>query len=456
MQFENLRAVGFRSDGPYVRFSDFCWSFDCPRPGSEIEFLNLTLKVMNATATILRIDATIDDAIIMVSNGSADFTLVTAIQTLDRMNIVDFTTPIGFTYYGYIHKEIPELAVADYILNAFYVDTLALLILLGIIVGSLIFLYTKIFNVRKKSLIEWMLVACSGILRQFMFRISTPICAIILIGVWLLCCQVIITYYEAKLKSFLLLSQRRGTIFNDLDDVLNAVEHDGWIMVLQDQGYTPYMFCKKEQCERLDRLSNKFLNISSEENIIPYLELDKHVGFIAFTSDVSQTRISYFNYEHRILFVRDGVMAPEFLAYAVPKTFPELREKFNRALAITKDSYGTIQTRYLPAFIDYSTAVRQNQNVTVLETTHFIQLYKFLLILYGIAVIILLLELSFRWIIRYYYLDSDSYRFVGFDWRFLRPQWQYRHFPRNQTIVLPMRRSHSPIHFSFKPYYATY
>ena len=101
------------------------------------------------------------------------------------------------------------------------------------------------------------LVIIPGIIRQFQFKISSPICALVIVGIWLWCCQVIITYYEAKLKSFLLLSHHRGTIFNTLDGVLESVEHKGWTLVIQERGYTPYLWCNPEQCKRLDRLKSR-------------------------------------------------------------------------------------------------------------------------------------------------------------------------------------------------------
>ncbi|EGT59934.1 hypothetical protein CAEBREN_32353 [Caenorhabditis brenneri] len=255
--FEDLRAIGYQTDVPYVALSNYCWSFSCPKPGAEVEFLDLTFQVMNSTGTIIQIDADIEQSIDMVGNGSADITLVTARQTLDRMKKVDFTTPIGFVYYGYLVREIPEIAVADYIMRLFDYDTLAILISFGLIIGTLVYLYTWIFDKRIRSLWDWLMISCSGIVRQFMFKISSPICALVLIGFWLWCCQVIITYYEAKLKSFLLLSHHRGTIFNTLDGVLEAAEHKGWTLVVQERGYTPYLWCNPEQCKRLDRLKSK-------------------------------------------------------------------------------------------------------------------------------------------------------------------------------------------------------
>lgn len=34
--FQNLRAVGYQTDAPYVDLSDNCWAFSCPKPGAEV------------------------------------------------------------------------------------------------------------------------------------------------------------------------------------------------------------------------------------------------------------------------------------------------------------------------------------------------------------------------------------------------------------------------------------
>ncbi|CCD64854.2 uncharacterized protein CELE_T25E4.2 [Caenorhabditis elegans] len=442
--FKDLRAVGYQTDVPYVSLSNYCWSFNCPKPGAEVEFLNMTFQLMNSTATIVQIDADIEQSIDMVSNGSADITLVSARQTLDRMKKVDFTTPIGFVYYGYLVREIPELAVADYIMRLFDYDTLAILISFGLIIGALLYLYTWIFGLRVRSLLDWMFISCSGIIHQFMFRISSPICALVLIGFWLLCCLVIITYYEAKLKSFLLLSHHRGTIFNTLDGVLEAAEHKGWTLVIQERGYTPYLYCNPSQCARLDRLKSRINFIGADDDANLLLGQDKHVGFSALASDLAETDITYFDYHSKILFVRDKIMAPEYLAYAVNKNVKGLREKFNRAVAYTKSGYGTVRSRYIASFPSYNSVTSQSQTITVLQTSHFIQLYKFCFIFYGIAIIVFILEIIFHRMTKNFTFFGHSYNYhlSGFEWRFARPKWI--HFPRRNTVILPLSKSYSP------------
>ncbi|KAF1766114.1 hypothetical protein GCK72_006070 [Caenorhabditis remanei] len=434
--FKDLKAVGYQTDVPYVALSNYCWSFSCPKPGAEVEFLDLTFQVMNSTGTIIQIDADIEQSIDMVGNGTADITLVTARQTLERMKKVDFTTPIGFVYYGYLVREIPEIAVADYIMGLFDYDTLAILISFGIIIGALVYLYTWIFDKRIRTIWDWMIVSCSGIIRQFQFKISSPICALVIVGIWLWCCQVIITYYEAKLKSFLLLSHHRGTIFNTLDGVLESVEHKGWTLVIQERGYTPYLWCNPEQCKRLDRLKSRIVFLGADDDINLVIGQDKHVGFSAVASDLAQSDITYFDFHSKILFVRDKIMAPE--------NIKGLRERFNRAVAYTKNGYDTVRSRYIAAFPAYNAVTSQSQTATVLQTTHFIQLYKFCIIIYGVAGIVLILEIIIHRMARHFEVFGHTYTYslAGFEWRFARPKWT--HFPRRNTVILPLSKSYSP------------
>ncbi|KIH52888.1 hypothetical protein ANCDUO_17001, partial [Ancylostoma duodenale] len=105
----HLRAIGYKEYRPYVDFTSFCWNLDCPTPGSDVDFLNINLALMNSTAEIVQLDLDIDDTIEMISNGSADISVQAVRQTLERMQKVDFATPTGYLYNGYFIKEVPQL-----------------------------------------------------------------------------------------------------------------------------------------------------------------------------------------------------------------------------------------------------------------------------------------------------------------------------------------------------------
>ncbi|CAD6192607.1 unnamed protein product [Caenorhabditis auriculariae] len=340
----NLRAVGYQSDPPYAMLSDLCWNFDCPNPGFEVHF----------------------------------------------------TTPVGFVYYGYLIKQVPELQINNYILDAFNWGALLLLIISGVTIGALIYFYSFfLFGRSTYSLVNWMMIACRGILRQFFFYINKPICALVLICTWLFACLIIITYYEAKLKSFLMLSHQQGTIFHSFDKVLDAVEFDGWTMVYQERGYSPQLFCREQQCERLNRLSSsRMITISEDDDWSNYIKLEKHVGFVAFALDV----------------------AP----------------------------YDSVQGRYTVPYPQYAPVLEQK--AMVLQTSHFLNLYKVSGLCFGVSFLVFFGEIAFCQILANWKVlgHSDSYSLKGFDWRFRRPPWQFKadYFPRKGMVILPPKRKY--------------
>ncbi|KAL6736640.1 hypothetical protein Aduo_006965 [Ancylostoma duodenale] len=321
----HLRAIGYKEYRPYVDFTSFCWNLDCPTPGSDVDFLNINLALMNSTAEIVQLDLDIDDTIEMISNGSADISVQAVRQTLERMQKVDFATPTGYLYNGYFIKEVPQLEVVDYILSSFDFDVVVLLALCGCSVGILLYWYTRIFRTSRRSVFDWIwitsqgLVHILGIINQFNLQISGPTSARILAAVWLWFSFAILIYYQAKLRSFFALSHKRGTIFTNFDGVLDAVQYEGWTMVIQERGYTPYLFCKPHQCERLNGLKNRILYIDRSKDMLEYVALDRHVGFGALPYDTDQYPIVVFDRKRSVLFVTDVDIAPEYLAFALNK-----------------------------------------------------------------------------------------------------------------------------------------
>ena len=115
-------------------------------------------------------------------------------------------------------------------------QTLELMILTAVIVGILVYSYTKLFHYHEGSIWNWMILCCQGkysqeekkigfsaYLDQFSCSLKGPIAAHVLIGVFLYFSMLIMTSYQAKLKSFLTLSHARGTDFTDMDGMIDAV-----------------------------------------------------------------------------------------------------------------------------------------------------------------------------------------------------------------------------------------
>ncbi|EPB78311.1 hypothetical protein ANCCEY_02613 [Ancylostoma ceylanicum] len=175
--------------------------------------------------------------------------------------------------------------------------------------------------------------------------------------------------FDAKLRSFFALSHKRGTIFTNFDGVLDAVQYKGWTMVIQERGYTPYLFCKPHQCERLNGLKNRILHLDRSKDMLDYVALDRHVGFGALPYDTDQYPIVVFERKRSVLFVTDVDIAPEYLAFALNKNIPGLRESFNRAIATSSDGLDNIRNRYAIPYEQYVENPREKEHI-ILKFAH--------------------------------------------------------------------------------------
>ncbi|EYB99239.1 hypothetical protein Y032_0124g1237 [Ancylostoma ceylanicum] len=221
----NLTAVGLRYDFPYVNLGHGCMTLDCPYPGAEVEFLRQSLRMANATATLVPREMNADEMIDMLGNGTADISIFALIQKKDRMEKVRFTTPIGFIYTGYFVREVAQIEVADYIMTSFRIPAFSILVLTSLTVAILLFFYTKLFESGQRSLSRWLMITFEALLKQFELDLDGPICVRILACAWLWFCFTMIVHFEAKLRSVLTLTRYRGTIFTNLDEAMDAMEY---------------------------------------------------------------------------------------------------------------------------------------------------------------------------------------------------------------------------------------
>ncbi|VDL84492.1 unnamed protein product [Nippostrongylus brasiliensis] len=242
-----VTTVGYQTDFPYVNFRHECFNVNCRHPGAELH------------------------------NGSADITHHTLVQSLDRMEKVDFTTPITFLYAGYFMREVPDLEVVDYILSSFNLP----------------------------------------------FNLQGPLCVYVLTFAWIWFCFALILHYEATLRSSLTSSHCRGAKFDSLDGAMDAIEKEGWKLVIQEGSYNPFNFCKPVQCARLEKLKDRFVYIPFEEYLSNTLMQERHFAFTALSSDIAPNPISVVDSRMDILFVKDSIIAPQPLCYAVRKGIQE-------------------------------------------------------------------------------------------------------------------------------------
>lgn len=121
-------------------------------------------------------------------------------------------------------------------------------------------------------------------------------------------------------------------------------------------------------------------------------EIAKHnkwVTFLAWTYDVNRFSfcyilcksffrypISYINVKKKLLFVRDSVAEPDYLAFAVNKDNPKLREQFNVAVLTTTPGYPNTRARYMREFYPYVTNSNVREQITVLRLSHLTTLFR--------------------------------------------------------------------------------
>ncbi|VDO63437.1 unnamed protein product [Heligmosomoides polygyrus] len=293
----NVTAVGYRRDFPYVNF-DQCFSMSCPFPGAEVEFLRNSLRLFNATATVIPRSINSTQMIQMLHSGAADITFMSLIQSVDRMEKVDFTTPIGFLYPGYIVREASDLVTA-----------IGLLLASILTVSVLLHFYSRALGSSQSSLSRFVFVT------------------------------------------------------------LQASRVQGWKCVVQEGSYTPFNYCKPHRCERLERLKDRFVNLKFDDSIVDILKLDRHFAFIALPNDIAPYPITVVDHRLSLLFVKDDVMAPQPLAYAVR-------------------NFQTIRKRYKSEYREYVDS-HQRKDHTVLSLAHFQILFDVSIKAFGVAVIIL-------------------------------------------------------------------
>lgn len=198
--------------------------------------------------------------------------------------------------------------------------------------------------------------------------------------------------------SLLSLTHSRGTLFYNLDGAMDAMEYQGWKCVVQEGSYTPFNYCKPHRCERLERLKDRFVNLKFDDSIVDILKLDRHFAFIALPNDIAPYPITVVDHRLSLLFVKDDVMAPQPLAYAVRKGLRPFLNELNMAISSTMNSFQTIRKRYKSEYREYVDS-HQRKDHTVLSLAHFQILFDVSIKAFGVAVIILVAEILY---FRYY------------------------------------------------------
>ncbi|EYB99235.1 hypothetical protein Y032_0124g1236 [Ancylostoma ceylanicum] len=144
----------------------------------------------------------------------------------------------------------------------------------------------------------------------------------------------------------------------------------------------PSLDIASEECSHLGngvrRRSRRSLIQELEVSLlIPVLATkDHHFVFSALPKDLAPHRKSLIDDYNRILFVRDELITPEYLAFAVRKGMPKLLEKLNQAIAIMSNSFATIRGRYQNPYEKYADKQFYKRQ-TALTMPHFQVVFHF-------------------------------------------------------------------------------
>ncbi|KAL6736637.1 hypothetical protein Aduo_006964 [Ancylostoma duodenale] len=350
--------------------------------------------MVNATASLVPREMNADELVDMLGNGTADISIFALIQKKERMEKVDFTTPIGFIYTGYFIREIAQIEVADYIMTSFRIPAFSILLLTSLTVAMLLFFYTKVFGSCQHSLSRWLMITFEGLLKQFELDLRGPICVRILACAWLWFCFTIIVHYEAKLRSVLTLTRYRGTIFTNLDEAMDAMEYHGWKMIIQRGGYSPFWYCRPVQCARLQKLQKRGMVEEHFADVDSLLSQERQFVFSALAYDLAPNSKSLVDDRRRLLFIRDDLITPKYLAFAVRKGMPNLLKELNEAIALTFNSFETIRGRYQKPYDEY-VDIQSLQQQMSLSLPHFHVLLDVALRAYLVALSVLVGEIIY-------------------------------------------------------------
>ncbi|CAJ0605294.1 unnamed protein product [Cylicocyclus nassatus] len=376
MQYEyNLTGVGVMSRFPYVSLGN-CMGLNCKNPGAEVEFLMTCLQLINATITINPTLVEHKHVLQMLANGSADISIKTINQEIPRQEQVDFTVPTGIVYLGYYIKENTKVEVGDYLAGAFPGTVVLMVAAASLIVSCLLHFFAKVLRKNSSSVGDYEYFALAGLLRNSNFN-QKPVCSRLLVAVWLLFSFMLTEYYNAKLRSLLMTTHYRGAFFTNLDEAMDAMEYQGWKMVINTTDYSPLSYCHSSQCGRLRKLYKRNLVLEYINNVSLEVaaEADRQFGFGGLQGDLVPHERSVLNEAKRILFVRDQLITPAHRSYAVRKNMSVLLDKLNQIIAYTFNGLPTIRSRYTRPYQPYVNKHFQ-ENANVLTISHITILFE--------------------------------------------------------------------------------
>ncbi|CAJ0607798.1 unnamed protein product [Cylicocyclus nassatus] len=247
---------------------------------------------------------------------------------------------------------------------------MVMVLVIGFMVSSLLHLFMRMLTNDSSPLLNFAFFSVAGFLKNSNFDPKGPFCSRILTCAWLLFTFLVTEHFGARLRSVLLLTHYRGAPFENLDEAMDAIEYQlGWKMFYNDTFYSPLSYCYVAQCTRLRKLYKRSLVLKYNVSLETVAENDHYFGFGSMLMVAAPHKWNVINDAKRILFIRDTVISPFHVSYAVSKDMSaSLRQKLNMAIAKTIGGYSTLHSRYRRPYDKYvNKHFQQNANVLLLN-----------------------------------------------------------------------------------------
>ena len=137
----------------------------------------------------------------------------------------------------------------EFLLKTFQIDVYMTLVLTFGVIAAVYYFFFQRFNYK-----EWFWLTFAGFFNQHKVSISRKNSFMILTISWWFFSFLTICFYQARMKYFLTIPLEKGIEFYNLDQVLDKLESGRWTAYQIDDGYKPSMYCRSDQCKRIQQL----------------------------------------------------------------------------------------------------------------------------------------------------------------------------------------------------------
>uniref|UniRef100_A0A914XD88 Solute-binding protein family 3/N-terminal domain-containing protein n=1 Tax=Plectus sambesii TaxID=2011161 RepID=A0A914XD88_9BILA len=366
----------------------------CSEPGTDVEVARFALQIAGIPFVIdTDIEVDPDNILQLISNGTIDMAIIAMRTTFERKELVDFSMPINYYHLGFLIHYQDETEYRSFVSKPFTPEVWAILLVAVALISFIRIAATKSASVSARLTSVWITYAMLMGQAQEPFRRKQVVYALGVIGVfWLFGSLLTMMYYQAVMKSILVAPLRSKMPFRTLQQVLDAVEYDDWIILEWEFGPTP--LCTEQQCQRLERLraAGKVKFIDGTQ-VLDELSDNKALCWWGWEND--HASYDFTEYEKEYIFIKDRDMLPDMLAFAFNKNLDTYRYRFDNALINVLLGQQAIRFHYLQPFREYHRKGHTQERFSI-TMYHLWEPLLFLLILHGFSIATFFFELAVR------------------------------------------------------------